>query len=385
MPNQMKTVERGAGSSEGAGPASAGATHEDGPPALLEEQIEDHRGDEDEVGGQIRYTIMSYGADLPVDTLLTRLEKGLISIPGFQRGFVWKLPQASRFIESLLLGLPVPELFFFKDPETKVLQVVDGQQRLQTLKRFFDGQFGSRDFRLTGVADEFEGKTVETLDHLSRRQLEQALFHATIFEQIEPSDGRSCVYSVFERLNTGGTPLQAQEIRSSIYQGPLNDLLQRLAGEDHWRNLYGPVSPRKRDQEIILRWLALLHSLDGYESPMKRFLNDFMEQNRDPGDEALFEYEREFRATVRQVDQALGPESLRPDRSLNVAVADAVLVGMALRLRDGPVESPETLRDAHQRLMERLRSDELYQSRTTHTNRLRDRITYAHDEYSQVP
>ncbi len=381
----MTTAEPEIRGSEGADPVSLAAAHEEGLSAAPDEQIDDHRGDEDDVGEPIRYTIMSYGADLPVDTLLTRLEKGRIKIPGFQRGFVWKLPQASRFIESLLLGLPVPELFFFKDPETKVLQVVDGQQRLVTLKRFFDGKFGNRGFRLTGVASEFEGKTIETLDSLPRRQLEQALFHATIFEQIEPSDGRSCVYSVFERLNTGGTPLQAQEIRSSIYQGPLNDCLERLAREDHWRRLYGSVSPRKRDQEIILRWLALLHSLEEYKSPMKRFLNDFMERRRDPGDEALFEYEREFRETVRQVDEALGPESLRPDRALNVAVADAVLVGVALRLRAGPVASPEAFRDAHRRLMDRLRSDELYQNRTTHTNRLRDRIAYARDEYSRVP
>lgn len=352
--------------------------------ARLEEEIEDFRGEDEDVALPIRYSIMSYGADLAVDILLKRLDENNIVIPAFQRGFVWSHRQASRFVESLLLGLPVPEIFLFKEPGSRKLLVVDGQQRLLTLKYFHEGRFKRKAFRLRGVGDRFEGKTCEDLEPSDRRELDQSVIHATIFQQLEPSDDRGSVYSVFERLNSGGTALQAQEIRSSIYQGKLNDLLRDLAEVPDWKNLYGPPSARKRDEEIILRFLALLHALNEYASPMKKFLNDFMEQNRDPESALLGAYEGEFRATVRTVNEHLGPAALRPERPLNAAVADAVLVGVALRLRKGEIRRPESLKRAHERLLARLRKDELYQSRTTHANRLKDRIRYAEEEYASA-
>ncbi len=105
-----------------------------------------------------------------------------------------------------------------EDPDSRRLLVVDGQQRLKTLRQFFAGRFGHRDFALRGVGEDFAGKTIRSLELWERRELDQFIIHATIFEQDEPTDDRSSVYSVFERLNTGGTPLQAQEIRSSIYR-----------------------------------------------------------------------------------------------------------------------------------------------------------------------
>lgn len=350
-----------------------------------EETIEDPRGDEDQPGAPIRYRIRTYGADMPVDTLMKRMEDDDISVPDFQRKFIWTHAQASRFIESLLLGLPVPEIFLFKDPDTGRLLVVDGQQRLTTLRQFYAGKFGRHDFALRGVGEDVAGKTLLSLTPRQRRELDQFIIHATIFEQDEPTNDRSSVYSVFERLNTGGTPLQAQEIRSSIYEGTLNELLHDLAENRYWRNLYGPSSPRRRDEELVLRFLALLHALEKYRSPMKRFLNNFMEENRDPSPDVLSRYRSEFESTVEAVDRMLGARALRPDRPVNAAVADAVLVGTARRLERGPIKDHEAFRRAHERLLERLRNDELYQSHTTHENRLRERIRYANEEFGPVP
>ena len=95
-----------------------------------EPTIEDPVGDDEELGQPVRYTISSYGADMPIDGLVNRLKRGDIFVPSFQRNFVWTITQASRFIESLVLGLPVPGIFLFKEPETRKLMVVDGQQRL---------------------------------------------------------------------------------------------------------------------------------------------------------------------------------------------------------------------------------------------------------------
>ncbi len=187
----------------------------------------------DEIGAPIRYMVTSYGADMPVDGLVKRLDREDIFVPEFQRNFVWTLVQARlrTFVESwkLLLGeLPVPGIFLFKEPDTQKLMIVDGQQRLLTLfSASTRGIFDDKSFRLTGVSDEFNQKNYEALAHEDQRRLDDSILHATIFQQSEPSDDRSSIYQVFERLNTGGTPLHSQEIRACVYRGNLNRLLSQ--------------------------------------------------------------------------------------------------------------------------------------------------------------
>jgi len=177
-----------------------------------------------------QYSITSYGADYTIDGLVRRIQKGDIIVPRFQRSFVWSYLQASRFIESLLLGLPVPGIFFSKEYGSEKLLVIDGQQRLRTLQFFYEGQFKptGQVFELKGVQPEFEKKTYETLAVEDRRRLDDSVMHATIVKQDKPEEDNSSIYYIFERLNTGGTLLMPQEIRSSIFQGELNDLLKEL-------------------------------------------------------------------------------------------------------------------------------------------------------------
>ena len=347
-------------------------------------RIVDPQNGDDEIDSSIRYAIASYGSDMPVDALVKRLDRGDIFIPPFQRGFVWSLTQASRFIESLVLGLPVPGVFLFKEPETRRLMVVDGQQRLLSLQSFFQGTFNDRAFRLTGVAAELSGKTYRTLDEGDRRELDDAIVHATIFQQDRPENDRSSIYSVFERLNTGGSPLQPQEIRACVYRGQLNDLLASLAGNPAWREIYGSKSRRKKDEEIILRFLALYYSLENYERPMKQFLNNFMDQHRDPTKERCEKFRDAFETVTSVVAKVLTPAALRPERNLNVSVVDAVLVGLAHRLRKGQVTDADALRSAHDRLLMQLKHDELYMSGTTDKDRVNRRIELARCEYDAV-
>ena len=229
-----------------------------GDPAVeAEVGVEDSSSIEDaEISASVRYEISSYGADYPVDGLVKRISRGDIYVPEFQRGFVWTHAQSSRFIESLLLGLPVPGIFLFKEPETQRLVVVDGQQRLRTLQTYYHGIIRGREFALRGVSEELNDLTYKSLPEDDRRRLDDAIVHATIFQQEDPQDDLSSIYLVFERLNTGGTPLVEQEIRSCVYPGPFNDLLEELAAHPKWREIYGSPSTRGKDQEIILRFLA---------------------------------------------------------------------------------------------------------------------------------
>jgi hypothetical protein len=130
-----------------------------------EDQVEDESS-EDDVVAPVRYDISTYGADYDVEGLVKRLNRGDIIIPDFQRNYIWNQAEASRFIESLLLGLPIPAIFLSKETQSNQLLVIDGQQRLKTLQFFYNGFFNPQDgenkskvFKLIKVQPEFEGLT----------------------------------------------------------------------------------------------------------------------------------------------------------------------------------------------------------------------------------
>ena len=110
-----------------------------------------------------RYVITSYGADYPVDSLMKRIKDKVIFIPPFQRQFVWSINEASKFIESLILGLPVPGIFLSKEKDTNRLLVVDGQQRLMSLYYFYKGYFQQTPFKLQNVQEDLLGRSYATL------------------------------------------------------------------------------------------------------------------------------------------------------------------------------------------------------------------------------
>ena len=316
-----------------------------------EEVFDPSESEDDEQSTSVRYTITSYGADYPVDGLVKRLDRGDVYVPEFQRQFVWTHAQASRFIESLLLGLPVPGIFLFKEPDTHKLVVVDGQQRLTSLLNFYHGTMGNKRFALKGVDESLDGLTYDTLNEESRRTLDDSLLHATVCQQDQPEGDRSSIYRVFERLNTGGTSLAPQEIRSCVYRGPFNDLLQTLNEVADWRSIYGPVSSRRKDQELILRFFALKDALSTYSKPLRQFLNDYMEEHAKPDDSWLEQHREVFLRTVSCAARHLPRESFRPERSLNVAVTDALLIGLFKRIEQGEIMDPEQLGNTAKELL----------------------------------
>ena len=330
--------------------------------------------EDEETCNDLRYDISSYGADYPVDGLVKRLQQDDIFIPPFQRDYVWRLPQASRFIESLLLGLPVPSIFLSKEPDTGRLLIIDGQQRLKSLRFFYDGLFQGREFKLRGVSQEFEGLSYKNLNVEDRRRLDDAILHAIIVRQENPQDDDSSIYMVFERLNTTSTALSSQEIRACVYHGPFNDYLGDANENPHWRAIFGSVSPRQKDRELLLRFFALFFDVDSYKTPMKVFLNGFMDKNRQlqGHDEAALN--DALLPTVELVNRTIGPSAFRPQRALNTAVTDALLVGVATRLKAGDVSDLEGFERAAMSVLEDEAFQELYRSDTTDAGKIRERI-----------
>ncbi|MEG4321635.1 MULTISPECIES: DUF262 domain-containing protein [unclassified Microcoleus] len=328
-----------------------------------------------------RYSITSYGADYTLDSLVRRIQDGSIYVPSFQRAYVWKINDASRFIESLLLGLPVPGIFLSKEQDTHKLLVIDGLQRLRTLQYFYEGIFDptKREFALKNVQSKFEGATYKSLPSEYRRSLDDSILHATIVKQDEPSDDNSSIYHIFERLNTGGKILTSQEIRACIYHGEFKDLLKELNENNSWRDIFGKSDSRMRDEELILRFLALYFNGDNYHKPMKEFLNQFMGKNQRLKLYSSPQIKQTFEPTIEVIHQSLGERAFKPNKLINAAVFDAVMIGIARRLEQGKIDNSETLKDLYQKLLndEKFRRLTVDTARTTEEDAVNSRIEIA--------
>lgn len=280
-----------------------------------------------------KFEINSYGADYTVDTLVKRMRDGAFRVPEFQRQFVWTLKHASKFIESLLMGLPVPGIFLYKEKGTNQHLVIDGQQRLRTLQAFYDGSFRDKTFRLVGVREPWQGKTYKELDGSDVLKLDDSVVHATVFQQEQPKDVLDSIYFVFERINTGGIRLSPQEIRNCISLGPFIKMVKKLNSDENWRYVFAAVNNRAKDEELIVRFFALYQKSETYSRPMNKFLNDFSDEMNNAKAEQLVELEKIFRDTISIVSKAIGPKAFRLIRALNAAVFDSVMVGLAKRIK----------------------------------------------------
>lgn len=313
-----------------------------------EERFDGESTEEEDVTPVVSYDVTSYGSDPEVEVLVNRLRRGDIIIPPFQRDYVWKQPEASKFIESLLLGLPVPGVFFATEPSSNKQLVIDGQQRLKTLLFFFDGYFNPRPddktqkvFALTKVQKAFEGKTYKTLEENDRIRLETSIIHATVVKQTAPPEEDTSLYHIFERLNSGGRRLTDQEMRLALYHGPLIEKLKELNEYSQWRNIFGKVNPRLKDQELILRFFAMWENRDKYERPMGEFLNKYAAANRNAKSAKLNELGSIFCNVIDAFEASLTVRPFRLTTSLNVAVYDSCMIGLSARILDPAKGAPD--------------------------------------------
>lgn len=302
----------------------------------MKESILEIEDDESEPS-TLRYKISSYGADYPVDSLVKRLNSDIIYLPEFQRHYVWKLNQASKFIESLLLGLPVPGIFLSRVPESNKMEIIDGQQRLKTLEYFYNGVFKGTVFKLTGITSQYEGKTYKTLQPEDRQVLDDAIIHTTIIKQDEPENDDSSIYYIFERLNTGGTQLKPQEIRACVYHGKFNKMLSDLENDQNWKIIYGNPDSRLKSQETILRFFSYLYYIDHYQKPLKEFLNVYMKKNRNFQINCKAEMKDIFLKTAKYIAEALGNKAFRPKGQLVASIIDSVMVSTAKMILDNSI------------------------------------------------
>jgi uncharacterized protein DUF262 len=244
--------------------------------------------------------------DLSINTLKEQWDDGTLIIPEFQREYVWDNAKASRLIESLLLNIPIPILFFSETPDAKY-QVVDGHQRIYSIVRYLENQFPLSGLR---IQSEFKGLRFFQLPEREQRFLRTRVMRAII---IGADSAPSMKFEVFERLNTGGLSLNAQEVRHGLNVGSFSHLLADLELDKDYRQCLNIARPRKRmvDQELILRFFALRDRLPQYRTPLVRFLNEYMQDNRDQDDDWIESKASLFRNTMRLIYDVMGTSAFR--------------------------------------------------------------------------
>ena len=270
------------------------------------EELEETEGEEPFEFPPPERNISTQPYDLSVQPLLEQWTDKLLGIPEIQREYVWDNGRASRLIESLILNIPVPPLYFAETRDAH-FEVIDGHQRVRSIARYLSNEFGLSGLR---VLAEFMGKRFHQLPEREQRFLRTRSLRVII---IAHDSHPNMKFEVFERLNTGGISLNAQELRNSLYRGAFNKELKALAKNEAFRNCIGTKTPRRRmvDQELVLRFLALRDSLAEYRPPLKRTLNDYMYAHRDPDEGRLAERRQTFSDTMSALATVLGGQSFR--------------------------------------------------------------------------
>ncbi len=337
--------------------------------------------EEDEIS--VQFDIATYPSDFTLVGIHKMWHDGDIEIPDFQREFVWTIKQSSLLIESFLVGLPVPPVFFYIDDEHKNL-VIDGQQRILSAVYFFDGLFGEESvhgkkqvFRLTGLDERspYHAQRFEDLVPADQRKLHNAVLRAINVRQLSPKGESTSIYHIFERLNTGGTALKPQEIRNCVFRGNFIALLKKLNDDKNWRAILGKKTKdrHQKDVELILRIFALTRGWSAYEKPMKEHLNVAMRQNQSGNSDVVRKFAEQFPVVCDYVVSKLGPNPFHIRGPLNTSVLDSVFSA----LLENFDHLPRDVIDRYKALLSDIDFINLTYSSTTDTKVLRDRFTKA--------
>lgn len=296
---------------------------------LLKEQIETQRN-----------LLSTDRLDLSFGEIMRMYQDGDIIIkPAFQRYFRWDVEQRTRFIESILLGIPIPPIFVAAD-SNGVWELVDGLQRVSTMLSFF-GILKSEDegIKSKNNWELFEGDrvealvgfTYETMPELFKRSLKRATCRVEILNWNSNYDMR---FELFNRLNTGGSPLTAQEIRNCIYRDistEFNDFLKRIADNQDFRELISlddEQIERLYHEELALRFVSLYENMDNVKTGLAQHMTAFMKKALEDKSFDYVKYEDIF-SNVFSLLKPLGKEIFHKRGRLITTIYDIITIGVA--------------------------------------------------------
>ncbi len=275
---------------------------------------DDSQKETEEDIGLKSYDITSSPNDFNISTICNLIDENVVQIPVFQRNYVWDKMRASKLIESIIIGLPIPQIFLYEKDKNQFL-VIDGQQRLLSIYFFIKQRFPTplgrqkirelvigknetlnnlmendeyfTDFKLSlplleeGQKNSLNKLTIETLGEKKHTFMFLRTIRCIMIKQNSPND-ESSMFEIFNRLNTGGYNLKPQEIRMCLAYTPLYEHILEMNLDPRWRKLVGSETPdvHFKDIEIILRSLAMYELSDSYTSPMNAFLITYSKKTK---------------------------------------------------------------------------------------------------------
>ena len=346
------------------------------------------------------FNITSFGTDMSFRELITMYEEGDLEKPEMQRNYVWGKNEASRFIDSILLGLPVPSIFLAKTEDEKRL-IVDGYQRIMTVYDYVKrGIFGGdgKSFALSNsenINERWRGKTFQELQPDEQRKIRNSPIHAIVFEQKEPKDDTG-MYQIFERINTSGRTLKPQEIRNCVYHGEFNKLLLELNKDMYWRAIYDDAKQdtRMSDIELILRMFAFAYLKSQKEASLNqinlvKYLNQFMKRNSSLETIGKDELTSEFTEIMKFLFDNFGKRIFRNGKlegekvtyvkKINPAILDSIYSStqFARTKKDLNLINTDLLLNRYDKLILNKTYQDAISKRTTNIDKIRIRIELA--------
>lgn len=244
-----------------------------------------------------------YLTEYSVELLASKMHDNEFEVPGYQREFTWEDERKSRFIESIIMGLPIPFLFFWERPETGKLEIVDGSQRLRTIEQFVLGGF--RLGEIEGLPL-LSGFTFDELLESRQRKIRNRSIRGIVLNEHANEQAR---FDMFERINTGSKIANKAEVRRGVLAGPFMSMVIELASEGPFVRM-APMSSKdvkeREREELVTRFFAYGDGLDGYRDRPAEFLFDYTKamNARFVEDPALEQaYRDRFKSTMAVVDR----------------------------------------------------------------------------------
>lgn len=270
--------------------------------------------------------------DFTLELLLAKFERGDFFIPDYQRQFVWKQSNKTLFIESVLLGLPIPFMFFAGCADGR-LEIIDGAQRMQTLCEFVSGAL-----KLTKLPKLklLEGFTFSDLSTATQRKFLNRTFRVVVLDEKTTPDIRQ---DLFNRINTSGVKASDSEVRRGSYPGKLTNFIEECCKNELFITLC-PISKSKAVRqerfELVLRFFAYLNNYKSFEHEVTPFLNAFLSENLETFDETQYKLDFENMLEFVKENFEFGFAKSQNATTTPRVRFEAISVGVALALKECP-------------------------------------------------
>lgn len=321
-----------------------------------------------EIQKQIDYDTKDY----TIEFLVEKFKKGDFFVPEYQRKFIWKESNRSLFIESVLLGLPIPFMFLGNCQNGKI-EIIDGAQRIQTLNSFI-----SDGFKLIGLKklDSLNKFYFSDLSEVQQRKFKEKTLRIITLEEDTPNEIRQ---DLFNRINTSGIKANSSEIRRGSFPGKLTSFIEECCKNKLFIELCPiPEKGERRHErfELVLRFFAYTNDYLSFVHSVNNFLDDFLISNMETFNED--EYRKEFENMLEFVKNHFpnGFAKIKNATATPRVRFEAIAVGVALALRENPDLVVENV--------DWLNSEEFKQCTTSDASnnqgKLRGRIEYVRDQ-----